>query len=169
MNYELCCEFISHLDQDWSLGCGYSPDEVKSWLKTLALPSEFHRFMNFNWPQLDGQIVHISILSAASICAHELTPLLLKYQFWYAGSAPNGDYFVLDLSTEKCTPGFISHEAWEPWNPEPKDPRPTFQQIARTFESFLYRALEGRYLPTDYSAAEAFNTFLAKEQNYGHG
>ena len=122
------------------------------------------RFMQWDWPQSDCQIAHITIQSSVSFHADEVTAHLLKHKFLNVGSAPNGDWFVIDFSTEACVPGFVTHEEWSPWRNEPQDPRQFFQPMTRSFESFLYRAVEGRYLPTDYYAAQEFNRFLAEER-----
>ena len=121
--------------------------------------------MQWDWPQADCQIAHISIQSSTSFYADEATSPLLKHKFLNVGSAPNGDTFVIDFSNEACTPGFITHEEWSPWDNELQDPRQFFQPIGRTFDSFLYRVVEGKYLPTDYYAAREFNKFLADERN----
>jgi hypothetical protein len=165
MNHSLCREFISHLDQDGSLKSGYAPKKIATWLEQLGLPMDLLRFMQWDWPQTDCQIAHISIMSSASFHTDEATACLLKHKFLNVGSAPNGDTFVIDFSTEICVPGFITHEEWSPWSDEPQDPRQFFQPIARTFDSFLYRVVEGKYLPTDYYAAREFNKFLADEHN----
>ena len=123
------------------------------------------RFMQWDWPQSDCQIAHVSIKSSASFYADEATAPLLKHKFLNVGSAPNGDTFVIDFSTDACVPGFITHEEWSHLSDEPQDPRLFFQPIGRTFESFLYRAVEGRYIPTDYYAAKEFNRFLTDERN----
>lgn len=165
MKNSVCEEFIHHLDQDGSLECDNAPEHIKKWLEDLNLPMGLLRFMQWEWPQTDGFIAHIRILSSASLYADEATAPLLKHKFINAGSAPNGDTFVIDFSTEACVPGFITHEEWSPCSDKPGDPREFFQPIARSFESFLYRAVEGRYLPTDYYAARDFNAFLADERS----
>jgi hypothetical protein len=165
MKHSLCREFISHLDQDGSLKSGNAPKKIGTWLEKIGLPIDLLRFMQWDWPQTDCQIAHIFIMSSASLHADEATAYLLKQKFLNVGSAPNGDTFVIDFSTEACVPGFITHEEWSPWSDEPRDPRQFFQPIARNFDSFLYRVVEGKYLPTDYYAAREFNKFLADERN----
>jgi hypothetical protein len=165
MNQSLCREFIQHLDRDESLQSGNAPDHIKNWLEGLTLPMDLLRFLQWDWPQVDCQIAHISIMSSESLYSDEVTPHLLKHNFLNAGSAPNGDWFVIDFSSGACMPGFITHEEWSPWADEPQDSRPFFEPIARNFDSFLYRVLEGKYLPTDYYAAREFNRFLAIERN----
>ena len=165
MNHQLCREFIQHLDQNEELQSGYAPEHIKAWLEDLNLPTELLQFMQWDWPQSDGRLAHIDIMSASSLYAHEATARLLPHKLLHVGSAPNGDWFVIDYSTEACVPGFITHEEWSPWSDEPLNPRQFFQPIARTFESFLYRVVEGRYIPTDYYAAREFNAFLANDRN----
>jgi hypothetical protein len=121
--------------------------------------------MQWDWPQRNGYLAHIAIDSSKSLQQHPLNARLADHQFLIAGSAPNGDWFVIDFSTDACAPGFITHEKWNPWADAPEDPRRLFQPIARNFESFLYRVAERRYLPTDYYAARAFNKFLKEEPN----
>jgi hypothetical protein len=165
MNQHLCRQFISHLNQDGSLKSGNAPKDIAKWLEELGLPVELLRFMQWDWPQADCQIAHIRIMSSTSLRADEATAHLLKHKFLKAGSAPNGDPFVIDYSSEACAPGFITHEEWSPWGKKREEPRQFFQPIARTFDSFLYRVVEGKYLPADYYAAREFNKFFAEEQN----
>ena len=165
MNHSLCREFIQHLDQDESLKSGYAPEHIKNWFEELGLPMDLLRFMQWDWPQTDCQIAHIAIQSSTSLHADEVTAHLLKHKYLNVGSAPNGDWFVIDFSTDACVPGFITPGEWSPWSDEPQDPHQFFQPIARTFDSFLYRVVEGRYLPTDYYAAKEFNAFLKEERN----
>ncbi|MEW6305127.1 MAG: hypothetical protein AB1705_16755, partial [Verrucomicrobiota bacterium] len=160
MNQSLCREFISHLDRSGSLNPGNAPKHISKWLEELGLPMDLLRFMQWAWPQTDCQIAHISIMSSESLYADEATAKLLKYKFLNVGSAPNGDIFAIDFSTKSCVPGFITHEEWNPLDDEPQDPREYFEPIARTVDSFLYRVVEGKYLPTDYYAAREFNQFL---------
>ena len=164
MNHSLCREFIQHLDRDDSLKSDNAPEHIKNWLEELGLPMDLLRFMQWDWPQTDCQIAHIAICSSTSIYDDEVTRHLLQHKFLNAGSAPNGDWFVVDYTTEACVPGFITHEEWSPWDDDSGDPRQFFQPIARTFESFLYRVVEDRYLPTDYYAAREFNQFLDEER-----
>lgn len=163
MKYDICREFIYHLDRDSDLQCGHAPDEIQAWIRELPLPSGLCPMLCWAWPQAGDYVAHVCIFPSESIKRHEMTDLLLKSQFLNAGSAPSGDMFVIDFSTEDCAVGFVTHEGWNPWSDEPGDPRSSYQPIARSLSTFLYRAVEGRYLPTDYYAAKAFNEFLAEE------
>ena len=165
MNMSLCRDFISYLDQDDSLKSGNAPKNIEQWLEQLNLPLDLLRFMQWSWPQSDCQFAHIRIQSSESLYADEATAPLLQHKFLNVGSAPNGDWFVIDFSTEACVPGFITHEEWSPWSDSPEDPRKFFQPIARTFDAFLYRVVETRYLPIDFYAAKEFNAFLADNRN----
>jgi hypothetical protein len=165
MNQSLCREFIQHLDRDESLKSGNAPDAIKKWLESLGLPMGLLRFMQWDWPQADSYIGQVYMRSSTSLHAAEETGVLLKHKLMNAGTAPNGDWFVIDFSTEECVPGFITHEEWSPWSDVPQDPREYLEPIARSFESFLYRVVEERYLPIDYYAARNFNRFLANEEN----
>ena len=164
MNESVCAEFIRHLDQDGALQCERPPDHIVAWIDDLNLPDGLARFMMQSWPQTDGSIAHIRINSSLSLYAHEVTGPFIEHQFINAGFAPNGDWFVIDFSTESCRPGFITLGEWTPWLDEPTDPRTYFVPIARSFESFLYRAIERLYLPTDSYAASEFRAFLNQEK-----
>ncbi len=165
MNCSVALEFIYYLDRHGALECGDAPEHIKRWLEDLNLPVGLLHFMQGLWPLTNCEIARIGIMSSTSIYADEATGLLLPHRFINVGSAPNGDWFVIDFTTEACVPGFITHEEWSPWDDPPDDPRKFFQPIARSFESFLYRAVEDRYLPTDYYAARDFNTFVADERS----
>src|SRR5262245_24331929 len=102
MNYNLCREFIQHLDQDDSLKSGYAPEHVKNWLEGLGLPSDLLCFMRWDWPQVDSQIGNIAIRSSAAIHADEATGYLLKHQLLNVGSSSTGNWFVIDFSTAAC-------------------------------------------------------------------
>jgi hypothetical protein len=164
MKFSLCREFIKFLDRDGSLKSGYAPEPVIQWLEGLDLPMDLLRFLQWDWPQTDCQLAHIRIQSSVAIRGDEATTTFLKYKFFNAGWAPNGDWFLIDFSTDACAPGFVTHDEWIPWGDESGDPREFFQPVARNFESFLYRLVEDRYLPTDFYAAREYNEFLAEEQ-----
>ena len=165
MNNSVCEEFVQYLDKEGALECASAPGHIQTWLDDLNLPDGLASFMMCSWPQADGFIAHIRMNSSAALYADETTALLLKYKFMNAGSAPNGDWFVIDFSSKACIPGFIPLAEWDHQNQKPPNPRKYFQPIARSFESFLYRAVEGRYLPTDSYAAADFNAFLADERS----
>jgi hypothetical protein len=158
MRGQVCSELIQHLD-DGTLECGHAPQDVKDWFETIDLPMELLRFMQWRWPQQDCQIAHLSILSSRNIKDDDFSVSLAKARFLLIGSAPNGDWLVIDFSRPGCPPGFVTHEEWD----QESDPKPLFEPIARSLESFLYRIAEGRYIPTDYYAAKPFNDFLREE------
>lgn len=159
--------FISHLDRDQALAIGDAPASIQKWLEEIGLPLVLLRFMRWGWPQKDCDIALCSILSSESIYAHDATLIFLKFRFLNIGNAINGDWLVIDFSTDACAPGFIPFALWNPYTPEPKDPRELFQTITRSLDSFLYRAMEGRYIPLDSYAAQDFNEFLAEEKASG--
>lgn len=165
MKRSVCREFLNHIDQDESLACAHAPEHIQKWLEDQNLPMGLLRVMQWDWPQSDGYIAHVHVKSSASLYADEVTAHLLRHKLLNIGSAPNGDWFVIDFSTEACVSGFVTHEEWSPWGEESESPRNFFQPIARSFDSFLYRAVEGRYLPTDYYAAKDFNAFIVDERS----
>ena len=159
MRGDVCRELINHLD-DGELACGHAPQDVKDWFESLKLPMELLRFMQWNWPQEDGQLAHLSILSSRNLKDDDFSARLAEAGFLLIGAAPNGDWLVVDFGKGVCSPGFITHEEWD----QESDPRKFFEPIARSLESLLYRIAEKKYIPTDYYAAKPFNEFLREEE-----
>ncbi len=168
MNEDLCRDFIFHIDKDNSLQCGEAPDNIQTWLEGLKLPLNLLRFMCWSWPQSDCQISHFHIFSSQKIYNHEVTPILLKFDLLGIGWAINGDWLVIDFSNESCEPGLIPFALWNPLATNLENPRTLFQSISQSFDTFLYRAMEGHFLPSDSYAAENLNNFL-KEYEPSNG
>ncbi len=160
--------FMVYLDSDDSLKVGEPSEKIKRWLRKQKLPSEFLTVALRYWPQDPNcELGHITMNSSLQIYEdEEITPLLASFNFFNAGSSSTGDFFVVDLSTKECVPGFITLSEWDRWAKDP-DPRPLFQPIARSFDSFLYRVVEKLFLPVDYYSAQAFNKFLKAEGKQG--
>lgn len=163
MSLEILSEFIHHLDKDNDMNIGQAPDEVQAWLENIGLPMDILRFLQWKWPQRDTRIAHISLMSSANLIKDDFCENLIRQGYLQLGSAQNGDIFVIDFSSEQCRPGFITHEEY--WEHE-DNLKHIFQPIARSIESLLYRIAEGRYVPTDYYAAEEFNKFLVEENKH---
>ena len=164
MNTSLCASFLHHLD-DGGLEVGAASDEIQAWLTGIGLPIELLHLLQDDWPQADGDLGEMYLVfSSESIRADEMTPPLQEARFLNVGSAVNGDFFVIDFASEACIPGYVSHEEWSPDEDPPLNPRDFFQPIARSFESLLYRLVEGRFVPIDYYAAEEFNRLLKDEE-----
>jgi hypothetical protein len=164
MSRNILSEFIHHLNFNQEMEIAHAPDDVIEWIEGLGLPMSIQRFLQWDWPQVDSQIGHIAIMSSAHVCSNDWVDDFASQKFLWLGTAPNGDFFVLDYSTEQCIPGFITHE--ECWNGNggmKAELRRYFQPIARSFASLLYRLVEMRYVPTDYYAARDFNAFLEDE------
>jgi hypothetical protein len=68
------------------------------------------------------------------------------------GYAANGDALVLTFTEEKCAVGLVSHDQlWE----EENVPKEAYVEVTGSIDEFLWRAVEGRYLPIDsYAASE---------------
>ena len=161
----LLTEFIYHLDVNQDMEIGHAPEDVIAWIEGLGLPMSIRRFLQWAWPQVDSQIGHIAIMSSAKVRSNDLANQFTSQKLLWLGSAGNGDFFVLDYSTEQCIPGFITHEeCWTGTGVLNKELRQYFQPIAPTLESLLYRLVERRYVPRDYYAASDFNAFLDEER-----
>lgn len=163
MDSDVCRELLYHLDSDGSLSIGNAPAKVAKWLKALELPWALSQVLHFYWPQKCGSIAHIRLWPSRDLPKDPLLEELLDLKLLPIGCAPNGDSLVINFATDKCEVGFISHELWA--DEADKTPDRIYQPIARTLDSFLYRIAEGKYVPTDYHAAQAFNKFLKEEKD----
>lgn len=119
--------------------------------------------MQWSWPKNSGYLEHIWIWSSNEIMETEESANLIRHKILPIGHAPNGDFLVLDFSSEPYVPGFVS--VYQYWREGGKDdPRSSFEPLARTFESLLFRFVEKRYVPYDYPDTREFNEFLAEER-----
>lgn len=168
MHDHLCSEFMYHLNRDGALEIGEPPVHIQNWLDDLNLPEDLRRLARHDWPQVDCSLADISIYSSQTIYEYEVTPLLLKFRFLCVGSALSGDLFVIDFSNDLCVPGFIALGEWDHQADIPESPHKFFAPITANFDVFLYRVMEGKYVPADYYAAKEFNDFLARESIAEH-
>lgn len=141
---------------------GNAPEHVQQIFADWNLPLGLLRLLQWSWPQKDFCIGPVDILCALRVGTQTGMEELLASKFIRVGDAPNGDTFVIDFSVDSCVVGFIAHEGYE----ETSDPREFFCPVARSVESFLYRATEERYIPGDYYEAGDFNQFLQEEAEH---
>jgi hypothetical protein len=155
MNFDLCANLLHHLDRG-RLKIGKAPADVIIWLNNLNLPPNLAHIIQYYWVSDDCCLLDrsINLWSAKSIQDDEETQPLLAAEFLKIGEAMNGDCFVIDFSTESCSPGFVNHEECTLGQ---SDPREYFQPIASSFEALLKRVDEGCYIPEDYFEAEDYN------------
>lgn len=157
MSVDITHEFLLHLDPDGELAIGESPPAVAKWLdQTNDLPWELRMLLRFYWPQVSGYIGSLHMKAASDILEYPELETLLKRRFVPIGSEPNGDPLVIYCEGDRLEVGFLSHEI--------DDGTVAYQPIARTLASLLYKLIEGKFIPTDYHAAKAFNEFLAEEK-----
>ena len=156
MSVDVAREFLHHLDEDGEFAIGHSPPAVAAWLDQTDLPWELGQLLRFYWPQQNGYVRHLRLDAASDILKNPDLEKLLHRRIVPIGSAPNGDPLVIRCDGDRLEVGFLSHEIG--------DGTVKYQPIARTIESLLYRLMEGRYVPTDYHSAKAFNAFLAAER-----
>jgi hypothetical protein len=160
MKYDVCREFLNHLDADGEFKVGDSPPVFGEWLDTLKLPWDLSQILRSSWPRKCGYIRHIALWNAKGVFKNPSRDKFVSQRFLAIGSAPNGDYLVANFSTDNCEVGFISHEAYY----EHEDSLVNcYEPIARGLDSLFFKLIEGHYLPTDYYAAKAFNHFLKEE------
>ncbi len=160
MNYDVCREFLNHLDTDREFKVGDSPPVFGEWLDTLKLPWAFNHILRSSWPRRSGYIRHILLWNAKGIFKNPIRDIFVLQKFLAIGSAPNGDYLVVNFSDSNCEVGFVSHENCCDHEGSLIN---CYQPIARGLDSLLFKLIEGHYLPTDYYAAKAFNQFLKED------
>ncbi|MCE5327779.1 MAG: hypothetical protein LLG01_15340 [Planctomycetaceae bacterium] len=165
MAEELLSDFLRHLDRFGSMEIGTAPENIQKWLPTTGLPDFMVRLLMHNWPQVDSQVDHLVLFSSQRIHDFEATNPLIEQGLFIIGAGRSGDLVVVDFRSSACVPGFVSCEEW--WPPA-DNARNFFQPIARSFESLLFRIIEGRYIPLDWYSAGFFNAFLKEErESYG--
>lgn len=157
MDESLCTSFLLHLDREGVLDCGEASPEIREWLKTLGLPNCLRFLLEDTWPRENFSLAGLNLFSLTKIRASSFTAPVLERGFLAIGTAANGDFLVIDVSSPDCTSGFIDHSSWSPWVDEPGNPRDFFEPIAPTFERFLSLVVEHRFIPRDYYDARGFN------------
>lgn len=163
MDAYVCRSLLDHLVEKGLLKTGSAPADVAKWLGSLELPDELAAIMQHHWVLDHSDLDKVSLISAESIRNDEFTPTLLRYKMLNVGHAINGDWFVIDFGTDKCTPGFVSHEEWSGFPDETEDPHDYFAPLANTLEAFLIRVDEGRFMPIDYYEAQDWNEHRDEE------
>ena len=158
MNSEAAMWFMSHLDDS----SDDAPPATKKWLEGLGLPLDLLRFMQWHWTQEGCFAGPVKLRSSAKLPKEHNSKILTEHQLLPVGIGPNGDTFAIDYSSESCPVGFITHEEYAGKG----DPRPFFRPAARSLESFLYRVIEGRYVPCDYYATGYHNEVLRAEASH---
>lgn len=113
----------------------------KTWLESLVLPAQLHRLLTNGWPERDCRFGHDILFSIDSIFADHATSKLLEHYFLVVGSASDGDWLVVDFSTDDCLAGLLPHDQWNPHEVDAGDPR-AHVWAERTLEEFLAEHLE---------------------------
>lgn len=161
VNGEAARLLMHHLDRG-QLRVGNAPQAVQDWLESLGLPLDLLRFLQWSWPQEECSFGAIDIHGSESLPLLDRADVFLASKLLRIGSGPNGDFFAIDFSVDSCPVGFVTHEEWD----GESDPRPHFEPVTRSIESFLNRVAEDRFVPCDYYAAREFNEFLRDESEH---
>jgi hypothetical protein len=162
MDYDLCVALIEHLDADTKCA-GEASATDKSWLTSIGVPVPLLHILQFHWPVRDCTLSHFELMSVASIRREEFTDSLLKYKFLEIGCVLNGDWVVIDLSTDRFSPGYISHEDWS--GDSGDDPRVVFAPIAPSFVILLDYINKKQFIPVDYFEALDYNAEIEGESS----
>ncbi len=162
MNSDVCRELFHYLDGNGSLSVGHCSAKVTKWLDEVEFPWALRQMLRFYWPKKRGNIAHLRLCPSGQLPQQDYLQEFLAIKLLPIGCAPNGDPLVVRFDTDQCEIGFVSHERY--FSTDKKTLDHLYQPIARTLDSLLYRIAEGKYVPTDFHAAKAFNEFLAEEK-----
>lgn len=150
MRTNLIRDLFTHLDADGSLQVGHCPEGANLTLEGLPFPIDLKRMLQWSWINHGADVGKYRLYSVEESLASEDLPKLITAGLFSVGCARNGDPLVFRFNENECAVGLLSHELlWE----EDSDPKEAYIEVTRSIEEFLWRTVEGRYLPIDYHAA----------------
>ena len=150
MRTELIRDLLKYLDGNGALESGDCPDDVNRAIEEMPLPTSLKRLLQWYWPNRSCRIGRYNIYTAKECLADKDLAILMQANMLPIGYAINGDPLVVRFSDDKCAVGLISHDKfWE----EHTDPEVSYAEVTGSIEELLWRAADGRYLPTDFYAA----------------
>ena len=168
MEDQSCLElFMRKIAEDRKIRCGKVSLKDGEWLESLeefGLSMGIIRFFQWHWV-LESDNFNCVDVEPVTIIAQEKDFLaLIEDGFFCIGVTGCGSFFVLDMRSEGCQPGFLPCHNYSESNEV--DPRKEFEPVARNFQSWLYRVMENKFTPMDYYEAKDFNEFLRGEQKW---
>jgi hypothetical protein len=143
----LISNLFHHLDRDGSLQVGYCAEEASRTIEGMPLPLDVKRLLQRSWTKSGGKVGAYDLYSVKEILANDDLPRLLVMGMLQIGIAANGDLLVLRFTEEECAVGLVSHDEF--WAGE-SDEEDVYAEVTGSIDEFLWRASEGRFLPTDY-------------------
>lgn len=150
MRTNLISDLFEHLDADGSLEVGNCPEAANRTLEAMPLPIDVKRVLQWYWTNAGGEVGGYTLHSVEESLVNDDLPKLVPVGMFPIGYAANGDPLVLCFTEERCAVGLVSHDLlWE----EEGSPSEAYVEVTGSIEEFLWRAVEGRYLPVDYYAA----------------
>lgn len=150
MRTELIEDLLNHLDKDGSLQIGNADNRTTHALEALAIPMDLRRLLQWNWTTGGGEVGPYTLHSVNEVTSHSDFDALFARRMVPIGFAANGDILVVRIDEEDCRVGLVSHDRF--WEGE-CGPEEAYVEVAPTVEEYLWRSVEGRYLPRDYYAA----------------
>lgn len=150
MRIELIQDLFHHLDSNDSLKIGYADESTTRALEELDIPLDLKRTLQWYWTTSGGIVGPYTLDSVNVILANNDFSKLFQSRMIPIGFAVNGDILVIRTANDGCNIGLVSHEIfWE----EECGPVEAYVEITQTIDEYLWRSVEGRYLPIDYYSA----------------
>ena len=147
MRADLIRDLFQHLDADGSLQVGNCPPSASGTLEELALPVSLKRVLQWYWINRGGEVGPYTLYSVEESLSNQDFPKLIAASMIPIGFAANGDPLVLRFSEERCEVGLISHDEF--WPDDGGDAMSAYSVVTASIEEYLWRAVEGHYLPVD--------------------
>jgi hypothetical protein len=119
-----CRSIIKEFQSLHGLKAGQAPANLLSWLRGLDLPGNLLQLLQSDWPLTDCELGVLRLHSCRSMKADKATRIFLKHKLLLVGSMLDGDWVVVDFSTNACKAAIIPHDDdWNPWDNNFHDPR----------------------------------------------
>jgi hypothetical protein len=160
---KLCHDYLQHLAGLSRSELGPCASEAKEFIRAIGNRAvELTSLLTSSWPTEDTSAGPYTLQSARELSTSSDAQLLLADGYLLLGSAGNGDPLVVMLrakSITECEVGLISHEEWFE---KQQHPQKYYAPISKDVLEFLYRAVEEKYLPTDYFMAVEHNQLKSR-------
>ena len=150
MRTELIQDLLHHLSTNDSFKIGYADEGTTRLLEHLEIPLDLKRTLQWYWTTSGGAVGAYTLNSVNSVLTDSDFPALFQCGMIPIGFASNGDILVIRIKDDNCEIGLVSHDQF--WEDE-CDSENAYVEVAPTIEEYLWRAVEGRYLPRNYYSA----------------
>lgn len=145
---EYAQSLMRHLAGD-DVNIGKAPLEIEAWLESLAMPTDLKRMLQWSWPSVPVTVGNVEFTDPIGMFHFDHRDELIRSHLFPLGHGLNGDPFLIDLSGQSQTVGFISLDEF----PDATTIRDVFQPAFRTLASYLHRVT--RQIPSNIVNADS--------------